>query len=321
MVSGYVFQDNQAAELLTALQHVERSEPERAQTIAVIEQLVRLIALTIYLLSLLYTTSATRCRTSYIKIRYVQWVPLTILYLFFLGPFSKSTTSVSHRISRVECVLATIPPKDPSEPCLFLADLLSQYCSLADFPVIASTTRSDVSFSVGGTYAFMLSDVVSGIYMTRVDEVSLRPPNNMDDDAGRTKKVGATSNKRLRDEDDSEDGDNSKEQKQQLRQGTGNDFGAILDANASMSQELITMTIAVSRRRMDTSQLSELSDKQSVNPEMLGFYRRKTHTLGKEERASPRAHVARPMMGVSYLSTMGMSGLDNDLFFMQVKHI
>ncbi|CZS77777.1 unnamed protein product [Fusarium graminearum] len=208
--------DNQAAELLTALQHVERSEPERAQTIAVIEQLVRLIALTIYLLSLLYTTSATRCRTSYIKIRYVQWVPSTILYLFFLGPFSKSTTSGSHRISRVECVLATIPPKDPSEPCLFLADLLSQYCSLADFPVISSTTRSDVSFC------------------GCVDEVSLRPPNNMDDD-GRTKKVGATSNKRLRDEDDSEDGDNSKEQNQQLSKRPRTDDETVEEKNGYIS--------------------------------------------------------------------------------------
>lgn len=35
---------NQAAELLTALQHVERSEPEWAQTIAVIEQLFRLVS-------------------------------------------------------------------------------------------------------------------------------------------------------------------------------------------------------------------------------------------------------------------------------------
>ncbi|CAG1997263.1 unnamed protein product [Fusarium graminearum] len=50
----------------------------------------------------------------------------------------------------------------------------------------------------------------------------------MDDDAGRTKKVGATSNKRLRDEDDSEDGDNSKEQNQQLskRPRTDDETGA-----------------------------------------------------------------------------------------------
>ncbi|PCD39250.1 hypothetical protein FGRA07_00521 [Fusarium graminearum] len=46
--------------------------------------------------------------------------------------------------------------------------------------------------------------------------------------SGRTKKVGATSNKRLRDEDDSEDGDNSKEQNQQLskRPRTDDETGA-----------------------------------------------------------------------------------------------
>ncbi|KAF5232017.1 hypothetical protein FAUST_8937 [Fusarium austroamericanum] len=44
----------------------------------------------------------------------------------------------------------------------------------------------------------------------------------------RTKKVGATSNKRLRDEDDSEEGDNSKEQNQQLskRPRTDDETGA-----------------------------------------------------------------------------------------------
>ncbi|EKJ79571.1 hypothetical protein FPSE_00256 [Fusarium pseudograminearum CS3096] len=107
--------------------------------------------------------------------------------------------------------------------------------------------------------------------------------------SARTKKVGATSNKRLDDGDenneggdDSEEGDNSDEQNQQP-----------------------------SKRPR--------TDGETVNPEMLGFYRRKTHTLGKEERASPRAHVARPMMGVSYLSTIGKSGLDNDLFFIWIS--
>ncbi|QPC76719.1 hypothetical protein HYE68_007471 [Fusarium pseudograminearum] len=89
----------------------------------------------------------------------------------------------------------------------------------------------------------------------------------MDDDAARTKNVGATSNKRLDDGDenneggdDSEEGDNSDEQNQQprdqgqmARQGTGDDFGATLDANASMSQELITMTIAVAISTMCSS--------------------------------------------------------------------
>ncbi|CAF3626135.1 unnamed protein product [Fusarium graminearum] len=142
--------DNQAAELLTALQHVERSEPERAQTIAVIEQLVRLQQ-------------------------------------------------------------DVAPPTSRSDMCNGYRQLSFTYSSWAP----------------------------SASQPHRVDEVSLRPPNNMDDD---------------------------------------------------------------------------------VNPEMLGFYRRKTHTLGKEERASPRAHVARPMMGVSYLSTMGMSGLDNDLWISPHGH-
>ncbi|KAF0645768.1 hypothetical protein FPSE5266_00256 [Fusarium pseudograminearum] len=103
----------------------------------------------------------------------------------------------------------------------------------------------------------------------------------MDDDAARTKNVGATSNKRLDDGDenneggdDSEEGDNSDEQNQQpskrpridgetafkttntidyVGQGTGDDFGATLDANASMSQELITMTIAVAISTMSSS--------------------------------------------------------------------
>uniref|UniRef100_A0A4E9EM79 Uncharacterized protein n=1 Tax=Gibberella zeae TaxID=5518 RepID=A0A4E9EM79_GIBZA len=185
--------DNQAAELLTALQHVERSEPERAQTIAVIEQLV--------------------------------------------------SNKMSHILHQDPiCAMGTV-----NYPLPILPGPLQQVNHIG------------------------------------VDEVSLRPPNNMDDDAGRTKKVGATSNKRLRDEDDSEDGDNSKEQNQQL-----------------------------SKRPR--------TDDETVNPEMLGFYRRKTHTLGKEERASPRAHVARPMMGVSYLSTMEMSGLDNDLWISPHGH-